>query len=126
MPERLFHGTNGDRILSIISEGHMVPDSDGCLFFSKYDWRNTFMHGADTKRKAAYAIAVDVVLPTGASMMPVSSTHGVRDTCKVISPVPVPVAVVTLFVREPRQSEVFQIHGVAAITEYLNSRAATF
>src|SRR5262249_807363 len=120
------HGTNGDRILSIIEAGHMVPDQEGCLYFAKYDWRNVLMHGGDRTRKAAFAIAVDVELPAGASMRPLASTRGVPDTCVIVSQVPVPVTVVTLFVREAFQASVLPITGTDTITEYLRSRAAAF
>lgn len=126
MPERLYHGANGDRILAIIESGHMLPDSDARLFFAKYDWRNVLMHGGDTKRKAAFAIALDADLPAGAAMMPLSSTQGVRDTCVIVSQLPVPVTIVTLFVRQPGNATVLQIAGTAAIAEYLRSRAAAF
>lgn len=126
MPERLYHGADGDRILGIVEAGQMKPDNDGRLFFAKYDWRNVLMHGGDRKRKAAFAIAVDLDLPDGASMMPLSSTSGVRDTCVIVSPLPVPVTVVKLFVRAPRQQSVMEIGGATNIIDYLRSRAAAF
>ena len=48
----LYHGANGDKILSIIASGEIRPNHKGEVFFSQFEWADCLMHGYDEKRKA--------------------------------------------------------------------------
>jgi hypothetical protein len=61
--EHLYHGAKGDNILGMIESGQVRPAPDGRLYFSRFDWEPTIQYGADTKRGASFAIALDVDIP---------------------------------------------------------------
>jgi hypothetical protein len=119
--ERVFHGTDGDNILSIIASGEMRPGADHRLFFSRYDWAPVLQYGADRKRKAAFAVEVELELAASASVQR-TSTPGVLNTFVVLTTSAVPARVLELFVREPGASRVARIPGADAISQYLTSR----
>ena len=57
----LYHGTNGDNILEIIRLGVLKPNTEDKLFFS--EWRfDSVLHGADSRRKAAFAVKLRVTI----------------------------------------------------------------
>jgi hypothetical protein len=122
MPRRtLFHGANGDEILSIIAGDVMRPDSDGVVYFGAGSYADCFMHGADKKRKATFVIEVDVDVLASARALTVS-TQGVAQTLKVFTTVPLPCTVRRLAIREPRSASVTWIQGSDAIAGYLQAR----
>ena len=119
--EVLYHGAHGDAILSIIAEGAMRPNSDGRIFFAQYEYANTFMHGADIKRRAVFAVKLRVQIPREAQVHR-ESTRGVRDTFIVLSSSPISATVLELFVRSRPDEPVVRIQGVTEIAQYLKSR----
>jgi len=119
--ETLYHGTNGDNILGIIESGKMRPGADGRIFFARDDWTSAFMHGGDRKRRAAFAIRVQVDIPDGA-LLQRTSTQGVKNTWVVMTTKALPVEISELFVRNRPGEPVIRILGPTAISEYLTSR----
>ena len=63
----LFHGTSGDNILAIIQSKSMLPGPDSKIFFSRYKWDDSLMHGGDRKRGANFVVRVKVQIPTTAT-----------------------------------------------------------
>jgi hypothetical protein len=117
----LFHGANGDTILSIIADGAMRPDVDGVVYFGSGNYADCFMHGGDKKRKATFVIEVDVdIVPTARALT--VSTKGVAQTLKVFTSVPLPCTVRRLAIREPRATAVVWIQGSDAVAKYLQAR----
>lgn len=119
--ETLYHGTNGDNILGIIESGKMRPGADGRIFFARDGWASALMHGGDRKRRAAFAIKVQVDIPEGALLQRVS-TQGVKNTWVITTTQSLSVTVGELFVRNRPGDPVTQILGAAAISAYLTSR----
>ncbi len=119
--ERLYHGTNGDNVLGIIAAGRMRPDADGCMFFARHEWSHVLQHGGDRKRKAAFALALDVDIPASA-LVESRATPGIPDTFVVRTRAPLEVRAVCLFVRNPGATRAEQISGADAITRYLTAR----
>jgi hypothetical protein len=117
----LYHGANGDNILSIIRARQMRP-ANGEIFFSQHRFDSVLMHGADLKRRATFAVKLRVCLPPNATLEQ-RATHGVADTLIVHTTEPVSVEVVELYVREPRSAGVQTIRGTEDITQFLNARA---
>ena len=122
MPTRtLYHGATGDAILSIIQSGTMAP-RQGRVYFSHHRPESTFMHGADRKRGACFAIRVDVDVPPGVIQRQ-QFTHGVADAIIIETHAPLTVTVRELFIRplgKPGQPEpMSRIPGVDEIRRYL-------
>ena len=115
----LFHGTNGDNILKIMRQGSLTPDAERRIFFSEQRFDSVLMHGADTKRKATFAIKVRVTIPSAASQQR-TATPGVSDTLIVTTHAPLQAEVLELYVRQPRASAVTIIKGRAEIEKYLS------
>ena len=116
----LFHGANGDNILLILGKGLMKPDSQGRVFLSLHR-DSVFMHGADSKRKASFAIKVRATIPD-AGKPEETVTPGVNHTVIIHTKTGVKVQVVELYVREPRGSTVVTIKGASEIKKYLSAR----
>lgn len=114
----LYHGTNGDNILEIIRLGFLKPNAEGKLFFSEWRFDSVLMHGADLRRRAAFAVKLRVTIGPPAVLQQVT-TAGVSDTLIVSTTMPVPVQVLELYVREPRATTVKTIRGSAEIVKYL-------
>jgi hypothetical protein len=122
MPKhRLFHGTNGDNILQIIDTQQMRPDASGQIFFSQFDWAPVLQHGADTRRKAAFAICVDINIQPPASLQR-KQTPGVLNTLVVRTNSPLMVEVIELIVREPGASQVSPKTSVIYYATIVNIR----
>ena len=119
--EYLFHGAPGDSILGIIADGHLRPGSDGTLYFSRFSWEPTIQYGADLKRGASFAVAIDVEIPKSAVVQR-EARGGVPTALMVVSSVPLRAVVKELFIREPRASGVTTIKGSDAIARYLQAR----
>ena|ERR1700730_14452569 len=116
----LYHGTNGDNILQIIRHGMLRPNAEGKMFFSEQKFDSVLMHGADTKRKATFAVKLRVTILTTAALQQ-AATAGVSDTLIVTTAMPLQVQVLELYVREPRASTVKTIRGIPDITKYLSA-----
>ena len=89
--EHLFHGAPGDSILGIIADGHLRPGSDAKLYFSRFNWEPTIQYGADLKRGASFAVAIDVEIPKSAAVQR-EERGGVPNALIVVSPVPLRVS----------------------------------
>ena len=120
----LFHGTNGDNILSIINSHQIRPNESGTIFFSARHPESVFMHGGDRRRRAAFAIKVEVTIPTDAQRVQ-SATRGVADTLMVTTTQPLSVRVLELHVRtlEDGCGTVRRYFGEADIRDFLRSEA---
>jgi hypothetical protein len=116
----LYHGSNGDNILSIISDSAIAPNTDGKVYFSEWRFDSVLMHGADRKRKATFAVKLRVWIPETAVMQQ-DATPGVADTLVVTPAEPLRAEVLELYVREARATTVKTIKGKAAIRAYLAS-----
>jgi hypothetical protein len=115
-----YHGADGDKILSIIDSGQMLPDARGELFFSQYTPDSCFMHGADRKRRASFVIKVAADIPEGVAVKRVE-TPGVRDTVIVRTADPIRVQVLELLVRriEDGVGRLERVSGAHTIRGYL-------
>jgi hypothetical protein len=117
--EVLYHGTDGDSILGIMATGSMLP-GDGKIFFSKYRWQDSLMHGGDSKRKATFVIKVAVSIPDNVVSYN-TSTPGVGVTFVIETQVPLRANVLELYVRKPTSNgfEGHHLVGSRAIGQYL-------
>ncbi len=115
----LYHGTTGDNILQIIREGVLRPNVEGKIYFSEWRFESVLMHGADTKRKATFAVKVRVTVPTTATLQRLA-TPGVSDTLVITTTMPVPAQVLELYIREPRATTTKTIKGAQEILKYLS------
>jgi hypothetical protein len=120
---QIYHGANGDKILSIIRTGKMNPDRQNEIFVSdiSYDRARLFMHGADTRRKAAFVIKIEATIPPGLSSYR-KPTPGVPNTLVLVTSVPIPVKVLELYVRKQGDGHFVEegpILSAAAIERYL-------
>jgi hypothetical protein len=118
-----YHGTKGDAVADIMKSGYIRPNSDGQIFFSRYNWESCLMHGADRVRKASFVMKVQIEAPDEVGRI-FSETAGVRDTVILRTFDPIPAKVVDLYVRkmsatrdEPAKLEI--IKGSQAIARYL-------
>lgn len=116
----LFHGTTGDNIIAIIREGQVRPNRDGKIFFGEQRFDSVLMHGADSRRKAAFAIKVRVTIPTTAGVAHVA-TSGVALTLVVTTNAPVKAEVLEMYVREPGAITVKTFKSRAEILNYLKT-----
>jgi hypothetical protein len=116
----LYHGTNGDNILEIVRLGFLKPNTEGKLFFSEWRFDSVLMHGADLRRKAAFAVKLRVTIAPPAVLQQVA-TAGVSDTLIVSTTMPLRVQVLELYVRESRSSAVKTIRGTSEIKKYLSA-----
>ena len=116
----LFHGTDGDSILGIIDTGAMRT-SGGKIFFSKYRWEDSLMHGADSRRKASFVIKVSVSIPKNVVCYN-TSTPGVPVTYVVETTEPLKAEVLELYARRPTDGgfESYRLVGADAIRSYLS------
>ena len=122
----LYHGANGDKILSIIASGEIRPNHKGEVFFSQFEWADCLMHGYDEKRKASFVIGVNIEVPSSAIVKRIQ-TPGVRVTLVVVTQKPLKAQVIELYIREPgalrgKFSFPAVIVGAHNITHYLQSR----
>jgi len=112
-----YHGTDGDTILKIILRHEMKP-SGGKIFFARNDWADCLGHGADRKRKAAFAIKVEINIPKGtketAEFTPDQIFAAIIESNK-----PLKVKVLELYVRRKDATEAEQISGETAIKAFL-------
>ena len=97
--EILYHGANGDSILAIVTTKFMLPGA-GKIFFAMHKWESALMHGADTRRKASFAIKVRVEIPPDA-VKTRTATPGVADTVIVETRRGLRAEVLELYVRKP-------------------------
>src|SRR5688572_16427447 len=120
--EVVYHGANGDNILSIIHSGEMRPADDGRIFFARFEWANALMHGADSLRRETFVIKVRVHVPPEAGRR-YESTDGVRDTLILETRVPVRTEVLELHVRSGTRPDFAFKHvvGVELIKAYLTT-----
>jgi hypothetical protein len=125
---RGYHGAHGggDTILAIIRSGHMIPKSSQ-IFLSKSEFAASFMHGADTKRRASFVIEVELTFSPQEVEEVRKRTQGVDNTLLLQTDAPIPLKVVTLYVRKPdpdaeegeRRFKFETIRGQDAIVAYL-------
>ena len=115
----LFHGTNGDNILTIMREGLLRPNREGKIYFSERRFDSVLMHGADMKRKATFAVKLRVTIPTTASVSR-AATAGVADTVLVTTTLPLKAEVLELYIREPRGTSVTTLRGRIEIAKFLS------
>lgn len=115
----LYHGTDGDAILRIVESGTIKPNQ-GQIFFSEWNWQSVLMHGADSQRKAAFAVKLSVQIPSDVGRF-ATSTAGVADTLVVMTAKPLRAEVLELYVRKPTPDgmEVQRIAGERPIRTFL-------
>jgi hypothetical protein len=117
----LYHGTDGDSILSILREGVMRPDAERRTFFSER-FEDALQHGGDLKRKLTFAFKAQVALRLGATLER-TSKPGNPLTVIVNSPAPLPTTILELYVRTPHQQHLQVVKGAAAIKAFLSGSA---
>jgi len=115
----LFHGTEGDNILGILGQGAMRPNDDHQIYFSER-FEDALQHGADERRRAAFAFKARVTIPDGASVKR-ATKPGNPLTIIVTTVHPVPVAIEELHVRIPADEgfEYKLIKGAQPIRAFL-------
>jgi RHS repeat-associated protein len=117
---RLFHGTRGDNVLSIIEKGGFIP-KDGKVFFSR-QVGDTFVHGVDNARGAALSIEVELASGTATESW---ILHGNPNAVVVKSGSLVSATVKTLIVRTKDGQGGFEfraISGQEAIKSFLQGK----
>jgi hypothetical protein len=116
----LYHGTNGDNILSIIRTGLIEPGADNTIFFSLWSWESVLMYGADRAREASFVIKVKAEISDDMLTHNIP-TPGVPGTLILLTSQPIPVKVLNLYVRKGRSPDFeFQhIVGDVAVLHYL-------
>ena len=113
----LYHGTDGDSILSIIRDASMRPNTEHKIFFSeRFD--DALQHGADLKRKLTFAFKAQVTLP-GTASLERTTKPGNPLTVIVTSSAPLPTTVLELYVRTPHQQHLDIVKGLPAIKKLL-------
>ena len=113
----LYHGTDGDSILSIIRDGFMRPNAEHKIFFSeRFD--DALQHGGDLKRKLTFAFKAQVTLP-GAASLERTSKPGNPLTVIVTSTANLPTTILELYVRKPHQQHLQIVKGLPAIKKFL-------
>ncbi len=114
----LYHGTDGDSILSILRDGLMRPDAEHRVFFSER-FEDALQHGGDLKRKLTFAFKAQVALPATASVER-TTKPGNPLTVIVNSTAPLPTTLLELYVRTPHQQHLQIVKGIAAIKTFLS------
>ena len=109
----VFHGTDGDNILSIIRDGSMRADLNHEIYYS-VRFEDVLVHGADSKRKAAFGFKARITLPAGASQRR-ESRPGNPIAIIVTTALPVPAEILELYVRPARATGVETVRGAEAI-----------
>jgi hypothetical protein len=119
---QLFHGADGDKILGILARREILPNAAGEIFFSERRPDSVFMHGADMRRRASFAVRLQVSVPPGAEQVR-KSTPGVLDTLVIKTARPLATAVLELYVRTLHGGEgnVQRVIGEAEIRRFLGS-----
>ncbi len=94
----VFHGTNGDSILSIMDSGEIRPNERGEIYFAQHHWQDALMYGPDKERRASFVIAVDIWYPETVreEMKP---TPGVMYTLVLHTASPITAEVRRLYIR---------------------------
>ena len=108
---KLFHGANGDKILHILKIGKITPDSQNEIYFDESNYANCFVHGADSKRKSSFVLAVEVELDNIHYYR--ASKPGNPTTLVVNTPMPFPVKVLGMYIRSGSRDDGFDIEYVA-------------
>lgn len=114
-----YHGTNGDNILSIIS-GHQMNPQRGRLFFAQNSPDSCFMHGADSKRKAAFVIKVEITVPEQTKEERAITMDQIFASI-LKSDTPMKVKVLEMYVRKAGDSRLEKISGESTIRSYLQN-----
>jgi len=114
----LYHGTDGDSILSIIREASMRPNAEHKIFFSERS-DDALQHGGDLKRKLTFALKAQVTLPSTASLER-ATKPGNPLTVIVTSSTRLPTTILELYVRTPHQQHLQVVKGLAAIKTFLS------
>ena len=114
-----FHGTEADKVLSILDQGSMRADASHEIYFSQR-FEDALQHGADMKRGAAFAFKARVTIPDGASIRRVQRP-GNPLTVIVTTALPLPVAIQEMYVRLPGNDgfRLEIVKGVHAIRAFL-------
>jgi hypothetical protein len=123
---QLYHGADGDEILSIIRSREMRPNRDNEIFFGDFEYDRTqlYFQGTDTRRKASFVIKVEINIPDDVRHYR-KPTPGVPNTFVLQTSNPLPVEVLEMYVRKGRVGgfvEERPIRGTAAIVNYLNQQ----
>jgi hypothetical protein len=121
--QELYHGSPGDSILNILTEGVIRP-SNGEIYFIKNESQlhDGFQYGADISRGAAFVILVRAQVPDGLSPKRPMRAGAPRDTWCFETNRPIKVEVLKLYVR-PRPGRPIEIkEGAAAIRSYLQGK----
>jgi hypothetical protein len=113
----VFHGTDGDNILSIIRDGSMRPDSNHEIYYS-IRFEDVLAHGADSKRKAAFGFKARIQLPAGASQRR-ESRPGNPIAIIVTTALPLPTEILELYVRPANSTSMEIVRGIEAIKGHL-------
>ena|SRR5208337_1056135 len=114
----LYHGADGDEILSIIRDASMRPNAEHEIFFSeRFD--DALQHGGDRKRKLTFAVKAQISLPATASLKR-TSKPGNPLTVIVTTTMPLPASILELYVRTPHQQHLQVVKGLAAIKTFLS------
>jgi hypothetical protein len=126
MPQtlELFHGSQANNILSILSGGCMRPDAMKHVYFSaRFD--DALQHGTDRKLRASFAFRAQVTIIDGATMQRVSVPTNPL-TVLITTDLPLPVKILELYVRLGTVGafELKRIQGAEAIKGYLLTHPA--
>jgi hypothetical protein len=97
----LYHGVDGDKMQSLLENKKLIPSKQGELYFARFEFRNTFVHGVDEGRGGALTFKLSVEIPSGVKLER-PSTSGVPDTLVVKTTEPVKFEVLEMYFRPSR------------------------
>ncbi len=121
--QELYHGTKGDSILSILTEGLIRP-SNREIYFVKQESQlhGAFAYGADLSRGAAFVIKVRAQIPDALVLKSKSRAGAPADTWVLETDRPVKVEVLKLYVRHKPGQPIEVKVGAAAMRSYLQGK----
>ena len=119
---KVYHGTNGDNILSILASGKIHPSAQGEIFFAEWQWENALQHGGDLRRGLTFVIGVQISYPDGVREER-RATPGAPDTLVLRTGTSINAKVLELHVRRKSDEGFHVTHhfGEAAIREVLEA-----
>src|SRR3954468_13773866 len=123
MAEILFHGTRGDRVLSIIETGVLRPGADQAIYFSRFEWSHVLSYGADATRRASFVLKLQVEIPNSVGRE-LTSIPGAPSVLKAVTSAPLRATVLEMYVRgfDVHQQFTFNtIVGAQAITGFIQA-----
>lgn len=108
---KLFHGADSGKLLHILDNGKITPDSQNDIYFDETSYQNCFVHGVDSAKKSSFVVKIEIELD-GLHFYR-TQKPGNPTTLIVKSASPVAVRVLEMFIRTGTRDEGFEIEHLA-------------